>query len=102
MMAHFDCPECPDQHARIAALEAQVAALACERDALRAHCDRLAAALRGLPEFGNITRCGRACCACGGLEHGSYGYAERGPDRGHEHGCVFRTALDALAKLEER
>ena len=27
-MSHFDCPECPDQHDRIAALEAQVAALA--------------------------------------------------------------------------
>lgn len=77
-MSHFDCPECPDQHAHLRAAEARIAelererdrlegvmrelqipdlivaqqalAIAQERDALRAHVAHLAAALREIKD----------------------------------------------------
>ena len=51
-------------------------------------------------EFGRTTRYGKACPVCGGHEVENWGYMEKGPDRGHDHGCELRRWLDAVFMAE--
>lgn len=46
-------------------------------------------------EFAAHTNYGDTCPACRGHEREDYGYAARGPNRGHQMGCWLRTALDS-------
>lgn len=104
-MAHFDCPECPDQHARIAALEAQVAALAgalreIEADqcyaCLSFHTTRsvLTADAAHLSALDAARR--EVCAAAVGIEIPGVDDA-RTPTQKFDR---LRAALDTLAKLE--
>ncbi len=45
-------------------------------------------------EHGNTAaRYGANCSVCHGSQREDYGYAERGPDEGHEKGCWLKAAI---------